>query len=66
MWIYTTEGYVNSNFVVRLYVEDKKIFVEFGNADVYELDDEFESEAAAQAYLDALVDEMESDEQKRR
>ena len=62
MWIYTTEGYVNSNFVARLYVDGKKIFAEFGNADVYELDVDFESEAAAQAYLDALVDEMESDE----
>ncbi len=63
-FIATTEGYINADYVKRLYVQDKRIVAEVGDKSEFGwhrnlLEEEFADDESAQNYLDELIEELE-------
>lgn len=60
-FIWTKDGYVNMDYVKRLFVEDTLIMVEDVGGRNYVHDDDFDCSEAAQDWLDDLIKELEKD-----
>lgn len=61
-FIATTDGYLNADYVRRLFVEKKKIVIRDNAGMTYFIDEKFDSDESAQNYLDELIEELEDDD----
>lgn len=61
-FIWTKDGYLNMDYVKRLFVEDTLIMVEDADERNYVHDDDFDCSEDAQNWLDDLIKELEKDE----
>lgn len=60
-FIATTDGYINADYVRRLFVKNQKIYVETAQDYLCKLDESFDTDGSAQNYLDELIEELEGD-----
>ena len=58
-FIATTDGYLNANYIQRVFVMDKRIAIKDDTGATYFIDERFASDEDAKNYLDELIEELE-------